>query len=200
MGGVSVLRHPFPSTPLSPSWTISLVVTAVSTVLPHSHQLHCRDRTLPGVVHSASSRFQLILTKFTDGDAATWSEFLHFYSRGAWDPQKVPVMPNQGSRAPEAKRGPPLLSNPSRASQSPENSSEGSSEIIHHVPLTLGELTSSQLDDSSINTCSLPPRPSLFAQSVIPQGDNFESLGYLAAPFAPRMSYRESETTFDAPP
>lgn len=139
--------------------------------------------------------FPPILTRFTDGDAATWSEFLHFYSRGAWDPQKVPVMPNRSSRAPEAKRSPPLLSNLSSAPQSPDVSSEGSSETIHHIPLTLRELTSSQLDDSLINTCSLPPRPSLFAQSVMPQGDDFESLGYLAAPFAPRMSYRESGTT-----
>ena len=147
------------------------------------------------MVRSASSRFLRILTNFTDGDAATWSEFLHFYSRGAWDPQKVPVMPKRSSRVPETKRGPPLLSNSFSACQSPEFSSEGSSETIHHVPLTLGELTSSQLDDSLINTCSLPPRPSLFAQSVMPQGDDFESLGYLAAPFAPRMSYRKSGTT-----
>ena len=174
------------------------MVTAVSTALLLSHQLHCPGRTLPGVVHSASSassRFWPMLTKFTDGDAATWSEFLHFYSRGAWDPQKVPVMPKRSSRAPATNNhDPPLLSDPSTANQSPEIPVDGSSETIHHAPLTLGELTSSQLD-GSLNTCSLPPRPSLFTQSVMPQGDDFESLGYLAAPFAPRMSHPESETT-----
>lgn len=139
------------------------------------------------MVHSASSRFWPILTKFTDGDAATWSEFLHFYSRGAWDPQKVPVMPKQNSGAPGAKRGLPLLPNPSNATQSPEFYAEGSSDTIYHAPLTLGELTSSQLDDS-LNMCSLLPRPSPFTQSVMPHGDDFESLGYLAAPFAPRRS------------
>jgi hypothetical protein len=128
--------------------------------------------------HGTSKAF----TKFTDGDAATWSEFLHFYSRGAWDPQKVPVMPKWGPHAP------PLPSGSPAASQSPAFPTEGSSETIHHTPLTFGELTSSQLE-----TCSLP-RSSLCTQSVMPQGDNFESLGYLAAPFAPRMSPPESET------
>ena len=128
-------------------------------------------------------------TKFTDGDAATWSEFLHFYSRGAWDPQKVPVMPKWSSSAPGAKSGPPLPSSPVAATQPPAFSTEGSSETIHHTPLSFGELTSSQLE-----TCSLPPRSSLCTQSVIPQGDNFESLGYLAAPFAPRMSPPESQS------
>ncbi len=135
----------------------------------------------------ASSSFQPILTKFTDGDGATWSEFLHFYSRGAWDPQKVPVMPKWSPRAPGAK---PLLSNPSAPTQTSAFSTEGSSETIHHTPLTFGELASSQLE-----TCSLPPQPSLCTQTVLPQGDNFESLGYLAAPFAPCMSPPESETT-----
>jgi len=136
--------------------------------------------------HGTSKAF----TKYTDGDAATWSDFLHFYSRGAWDPQKVPVMPKWSPRAPTAKGGPPLLPSPSAATQSPAFPTEGSSETIHHTPLTFGDLTSSQLE-----TCSFPPRSSLCTQSVIPQGDNFESLGYLAAPFAPRMSPPESETT-----
>lgn len=138
----------------------------------------------------ASSSFRPMLTKFTDGDGATWSEFLHLYSRGAWDPQKVPVMPKWSPCAPGAKSGSPLLSSPSAPTQSSAPSTEGSSETIHHTPLTFGELASSQLE-----TCSLPPQPLPCTQSVLPQGDNFESLGYLAAPFAPRMSPPESETT-----
>jgi len=190
-GGVPVLHHPFPS--FVPVYFMERILgghsgTDRSPPFP-AVPLPRQDTPRRGTPKALSS-FRPMLTKSTDGDAVTWSEFLHFYSRGAWDPQKVPVVPKRSSRAPGARSSLPLLSNPSAATQSPGLSTEESSETIHHAPLTFGDLTSSQLDDS-VMTCSLP---SVFTQSVIPQGDNFESLGYLAAPFAPRMSPPEPET------